>query len=145
MKIAGSWLWALPATALAASLAWIAPASSQSAPEPPGAGNTSMAQFVARQTERIMAADTDGDGRISRAEMAATADKAGRDPSRRFDAMDTNHDGYLDKGEIRAALEQRFHRLDSNGDGILTPEERMAARRDHRPPDPASTPAAAQP
>lgn len=92
----------------------------------PPAGLT-LDEFVSRQSSRIMAADTDGDGKVSRAEMAAAA-KHGRDPSRRFDAMDTNHDGYLDASEIRAALTRRFHRLDRNGDGVLTPDERMAGR-----------------
>ena len=113
------------------------------------AGGVTMDQFVARQSERIMAADTDGDGKVSRAEMAALANMGARkgehDPERRFDAMDTNHDGYLDKNEIRAALEKRFHRMDLNGDGLLTPDERMAARARHKQPDPADMAPAAQP
>lgn len=102
-----------------------------------------MDQFVARQTARIMAADSDGDGRISGAEMAAMPAKGERDPARRFDAMDSNHDGYIDKDEIRVALEKRFHRMDRNGDGILTPDERMAGRREQ--PAPAAMSAPAQP
>jgi hypothetical protein len=42
--------------------------------------------------------------------------------------MDTNHDGYLDKDEIRAALTARFQRMDRNGDGVLTPDERVGQR-----------------
>ncbi|MBV9527340.1 signal transduction protein [Sphingomonas sp.] len=99
----------------------------------PPAGSTTASrgmtldEFVAKQSARIMAADTDGDGKVSRAEWAAVA-RGGQDPSRLFDRMDANHDGYLDAAEIRAALTQRFRRLDANGDGIVTPEERMAAR-----------------
>jgi hypothetical protein len=113
--------------------AWAQPAS------PVGTGGLSLDPYLARQTSRIMAADTDGDGKISRAELAATA-RNGRDPSRRFDAMDANHDGMLDASEIRAALTRRFHRLDRNGDGLLTPDERMAGRqraRQAQPTDPA--------
>jgi hypothetical protein len=116
-------------------------ACAQPAP-PPATGGMSLDQFLSRQTSRIMAADTDGDGKVSRAEMAAAA-KNGRDPSRRFDAMDTNHDGMLDANEIRAALTRRFHRLDRNGDGMLTPDERMAGRtraRQAEPADPAASP-----
>lgn len=116
-------------------------ACAQPAP-PPAGGGMSLDQFLSRQTSRIMAADTDGDGKVSRAEMTAAA-KNGRDPSRRFDAMDTNHDGMLDASEIRAALTRRFHRLDRNGDGMVTPDERMAGRnRAHqpRPGDPAESP-----
>jgi hypothetical protein len=85
-------------------------------------------QFLARQTLRIMAADTDGGGRGSKAEIEAMPDKSDRDPSRRFERMDANHDGYLDREEIRAALARRFQRMDRNGDGIVTPEERIAGR-----------------
>jgi hypothetical protein len=38
--------------------------------------------------------------------------------------MDTNGDGYLDKAEITAALTARFNRMDANGDGVLSPDER---------------------
>jgi hypothetical protein len=99
----------------------------------------SLDQFLSRQTSRIMASDTDGDGKISRAEMAATA-KGGRDPSHRFDAMDANHDGMLDASEIRTALTRRFQRLDRNGDGMLTPDERMAGRARARQADSAPSP-----
>ncbi|KPF56587.1 hypothetical protein J2792_001075 [Novosphingobium capsulatum] len=92
-------------------------------PPPAGQGVTRDA-FVARQMGRIMAADTDGDGRVSKAEL--TAMMAGRgDPDRQFTRMDSNGDGYLDKAEITAALTERFNRMDRNGDGVLTPDERM--------------------
>ena len=100
---------------------------------PPARGGLSLDEFLSRQTDRIMAADTDGDGKVSRAEMAAMA-KNGHDPSRRFDAMDANHDGLLDRSEIRVALTRRFHRLDRNGDGLITPDDRMAGRMRARRP-----------
>jgi len=65
--------------------------------------------------------------------MAAMA-KNGHDPSRRFDAMDANHDGLLDRSEIRVALTGRFHKLDRNGDGLITPDDRMAGRMRARRP-----------
>lgn len=88
-------------------------------------------QFLDRQTGRIMAADTDGDGRVSRAELSAVPTKSGRDPARLFGRMDANHDGYLDKAEIQAALTRRFRRMDRDGNGIVTPEERMTGRMRH--------------
>ncbi len=146
MNIVKASLLAAPMLA-AAAFALVQPAVSQDAP-PEHGGSVTLQQFVARQTARIMAADTDGDGRISRAEMAAAASmvagKEGRDPERRFDAMDTDHDGYLDKDEIRTALEKRFHRMDSNGDGVLTPDERMAGRA-HREAGSAAMSAASRP
>jgi Ca2+-binding EF-hand superfamily protein len=134
MRFVRSWL-ALASLPLAFS------ACAQPAPSTAG-GGISLDQFLSRQTNRIMAADTDGDGKVSRAEMAAMA-KNGRDPSRRFDAMDINHDGLLDAGEIRDALTRRFRRLDRNGDGMLTPDERMAGRmrsRQAAPIDPTASP-----
>ncbi len=149
MNLVKSSLFAVPALALIATLAWVQAAASQETAAPHGASGITMDQFVARQTARIMAADTDGDGRISRAEMAVLsgmgASKGEHDPLRRFDAMDTNHDGYLDKDEIRSALEKRFHRMDLNGDGILAPDERMAARTQHKQPEPPAMSAASQP
>jgi Ca2+-binding EF-hand superfamily protein len=149
MNSAKSWFSAVPAVALAATLASVQPALAQDAGAAAGAQGITMDQFVARQSARIMAADTDGDGRVSRAEFAALASmragKAGRDPERLFDAMDSNHDGYLDKDEIRSVLEKRFRRMDLNGDGILTPEERMAGRPRRNQPEPASMAPASQP
>ncbi|WP_246332110.1 EF-hand domain-containing protein [Sphingomonas chungangi] len=104
----------------------------------------SLDQFLSRQTSRIMAADTDGDGKVSRAEMAAAA-RNGHDPSRRFDAMDANHDGMLDASEIRAALTRRFHRLDRNGDGVLTPDERETGRMREKEANSASPVVSPQP
>jgi hypothetical protein len=132
MRFARSWL--VLATLPLAFSAYAQPA------QPTTADGMSLDQFLTRQASRIMAADTDGDGKVSRAEMAATA-KNGHDPSRRFDAMDANHDGTLDASEIRAALTRRFHRLDHNGDGVVTPDERMAGRtraRQAEPADPAT-------
>lgn len=112
-----------------------APAPAQPAASPPAAPQAqgiTLDQFLARQSGRIMAADTDGDGRVSKAEMMAMPTRGGHDPSRMFDRMDANHDGYLDRAEIRAALTRRFQRMDKNGDGVLTPDERMAAREGQR-------------
>jgi Ca2+-binding EF-hand superfamily protein len=107
--------------------------------------------------ERLLkAADTNGDGVLSRDEALAFA-------AQRFDALDANHDGQLTADEIRASFRQkraerwkkidtdgdgriskaeaqanaprlaaRFDQLDANGDGYLTPEELRAGFRHHR-------------
>ena len=77
--------------------------------------------------------DTDGDGRISRAEAAAQSKFAAR-----FDQSDRNRDGYLVRSELRAAAEQRrgefkarhgerfeakFTEADRNRDGKLSRAE----------------------
>jgi hypothetical protein len=112
------------------------PAGALSAAPPAEGGSMTLAQFEARNAERMMAADTDGDGRISLAEW--TAQMSGRrggggggggyDPAAMFARMDANHDGFLDKAEIDAASAERFRRMDANGDGVVTADERMASR-----------------
>ncbi|TDK25961.1 hypothetical protein E2F46_04970 [Luteimonas aestuarii] len=81
--------------------------------------------------------DTDGDGRLSRAEVEAA--RTGRDGKNRllenFESIDTNRDGHLTRAELRAwherqrpqreaqmreRFEQRFAEADLNGDGRLS-------------------------
>ena len=110
--------------------------------------------------ERLKAADTNGDGMISRAE-AATLPKIAQN----FDAIDANKDGQVTTDEMRAFHQQRhaahsaerfkkldtdgdgriskgeaagsprltahFGELDVNGDGFVTPEEMKAAKQRH--------------
>jgi Ca2+-binding EF-hand superfamily protein len=107
--------------------------------------------------ERLRAADTNGDGMISREEAAALPKLA-----QHFDEIDANHDGQITREELRAHFQQaraahwkkidtdgdgriskaeaqanaprlaeRFDQLDANGDGYLTPEELRAAHRHH--------------
>ena len=106
--------------------------------------------------ERLKAADTNGDGLISRAEAAALPRL-----SERFDAIDANRDGQVSFDELRAArrhgphggmmkrldadgdgkvskaealaaAEKRFDRVDADKDGFITADEARAARKGHR-------------
>ena len=104
------------------------PDSAAAASATPDGQSVSLDRFLNRQSERFMAADTDGDGRIGKAELAAVPRRGGRDPARRFDRMDVDHDGFVDRSEVRAALTRRFRRMDRNGDGLLSGEERVARR-----------------
>lgn len=74
-----------------------------------------------------MKLDTDGDGRISRAEAAA----GGAKMAERFDAMDFNKDGYLDREDRVLRARQRsaewFISADTNRDGQLSRAEYDAA------------------
>lgn len=54
--------------------------------------------------------DTDHDGRLSRSEAANSRLAA------KFDQIDANRDGYVDRAEARAAF-QRMHREHGNGVG----------------------------
>ena len=100
-----------------------------------------LAEYQARFRDRIMAADTDHDGRVSLAEWTAyRAQRGGEgggrhggggglgDPTRQFQMMDANRDGYVTPAEIDAASTARFARMDANHDGVLTPDERRPMR-----------------
>ena len=79
-------------------------------------------------------ADTDGDGRVSRAE--ATAAGAARS-GEWFDKLDQNKDGYVTQDELKQAretrrqmsgdmkekMEQRFKEADANSDGQVSLDE----------------------
>ena len=82
--------------------------------------------FVTRHEKKLLAADANGDGRVSKAEFLATAQAGKGDPTRRFAKLDANGDGMLDRGEIDALLARRFKRLDTDGDGLISPAERAA-------------------
>ena len=87
---------------------------------------TDFAAFSQKARERLMAADTNRDGKLSKDEFASAAKARGarRDGSRMFDRMDINHDGALDADEVNSLLARRFARADANHDGVLTTEER---------------------
>jgi len=67
----------------------------------------------------MMKLDTDKDGRISKAEAAAEPTFA-----ERFAKMDFNKDGYADRADFKARMEQRrgecFDKADLNKDGKLS-------------------------
>lgn len=136
-------------SAVLAAILLASPVAAQPAPAssaPPNGEKTGMTleHFLRQHTKRIMAADTNGDGKVSRAELAAMPTKPGSDPSQRFDKMEANHDGYLDENEIRAAFTRRFQRMDTNGDGVVTPDERKARQMRHEKKKAAAAPAPSQ-
>jgi hypothetical protein len=79
-------------------------------------------------------ADTDGDGRVSRAEAEAASSKKSTEW---FDKLDANKDGYVTQDEIsqaratrhadmKARFEERFQEADANKDGQLSLDEVQA-------------------
>jgi Ca2+-binding EF-hand superfamily protein len=81
-----------------------------------------------------MRADTDGDGRVSRAEATAAATER---TGNWFDKLDQDKDGYVTQDEMRQARETRranmhakmdehFKEADANNDGQLSLDEVQA-------------------
>lgn len=95
----------------------------------PASGEITLQMFVQRHERKLIADDTDGDGKVSRAEFLAAVKAGNGDPAKRFARIDSNGDGVLDKAEINAMPTRRFSRLDTNGDGALSPDERAAAHQ----------------
>jgi len=100
-----------------------------------GDGALTLAEMAAAAAARFDAADTDGDGGLSVAEIAARAD------ARRMDGLaamiadnDANGDGILQADEMqrggRDRMARMFDRLDADDDGAVSAAE-FAAARDH--------------
>ncbi|SMY08756.1 EF-hand domain-containing protein [Flavimaricola marinus] len=96
--------------------------------------------LVALQAERFAAADTDGDGALSEAELIARAtadatermlERATERASRMIDRLDANDDGLLQADEMNAGpeqgMERMFARFDTDEDGAISEEEFAAA------------------
>lgn len=97
-----------------------------------------------RAERRFARVDADGDGLLSSDEIAAAREDRGnrKGPKGRkgkaLDAaeLDTDSDGFVTlqefttRGSTRA--QERFARIDSNGDGLLSPEEFDEARTKYR-------------
>jgi Ca2+-binding EF-hand superfamily protein len=100
----------------------------------PGAGNGPGARGAALQ-ERLQAADTNADGRISREEAQAAMPRLYEN----FDAIDANHDGFVTVEEMQAARQahrgaghgrgEGWKQWDANGDGRLSRDEVANAPR----------------
>jgi Ca2+-binding EF-hand superfamily protein len=130
--IAGAALGALPGLALAAPAA-PAPA----APEAPK--STTRAQFLANYQAEFNAMDTNHDGVLDAAEVAAAQQKQAQELRARqqqqltaeFDHFDTNHDGQLSKAEFLAAAppinppaaSEVIGNYDANKDGKISLHE----------------------
>lgn len=89
-----------------------------------GAPGLTLRQFQQRREQRILAADTDHDGKVSLAEFTAAMANGKADPARRFARLDRNGDGRVDRQEIAAMAARRFGRIDADGDGRVTKAER---------------------
>lgn len=112
-----------PAVACAEQGQQPAPIGSPVATAPAAGKSITLQHYQQRHGKKMMAADTDGDGRISKTEFLATGKSGKGNPEKRFAKMDLNSDGFLDKSEVDAFLAKRFKRQDANGDGVLDAQE----------------------
>ena len=102
------WRSLLTVGAAAWTVLWCAGAMAQQA------GGEFSAEEIA-----FMAADTDGDGVVSEAELA-------RDAAHGFATLDKDGDGKLSPDELGSHDPALFGRVDADGDGMLTFTEVMA-------------------
>lgn len=58
--------------------------------------------------------------------------KAGKHLMKQMQKMDTNEDSQVDLAEYLAHAEARFRRLDADGDGYITKDERRSAHQQMR-------------
>ena len=73
--------------------------------------------------------DKDKDGKLSNAEFRAIAagDKPPANPAPVLGRFDSNNDGKIGIVEYRAATQANFDRIDSDRDGIVSPQEMKTA------------------
>lgn len=104
-------------------------------------GKVTFAEFKASAGTRLMdRLDTDGDGKISKAEYQVLIDRmsqfggteAGARVSGRWTQDDTDRDGFLTQAEIDAAAKHRFDEADANHDGWLSKDELLTMRPNRR-------------
>ncbi len=89
-----------------------------------GDGKVSLAEIAAEQKRLFGAADVDGDGKLSVAEFRRRGHLfQGLRATTLFDLMDANGDRELTVEEISKPSERWFRRYDANGDGMLEEQE----------------------
>jgi Ca2+-binding EF-hand superfamily protein len=94
-----------------------------------GDGRISLDEYVAAATACFKSIDTQNKGAVDAADIAASPVTLQRD-EKIADAIvkrvDKSGKGYISQDDIVAAAQARFARMDTNGDGKLTPDELTA-------------------
>ena len=89
-------------------------------------GPMTLDQMLARAERGFDSADTDSDGVVTTAELEAAA--ATLPNVRNWSRADRDGDGRLTKDEFRSVVAWRFQRMDADGDGSVSLEERQVRR-----------------
>lgn len=98
-----------------------------------GDGFVSFEEFKAPPRERGLRADLDGNGEVTREEVAQQIAERNNEMSERanehFAKMDLNGDDVVTREEAKQAA---FYRMDEDQDGVLSPAELKRPNRKHR-------------
>ena len=88
------------------------------------------AMLLQRQKQEFDKLDTNKDGRLTLAEYQAGTTISAKENAAdvRMAQLDANKDGTITAAEFRALTLSQFDKLDKNKDGVLSPQERPAAR-----------------
>jgi Ca2+-binding EF-hand superfamily protein len=100
------------------------PVGAQSAPQE----NSRVSTLLDELVELL---DTDRNGTVDAAEIAAAKARP-EAPEPRADAGERRGRGTVTRDEFMARAETRFARMDANGDGRISPDERREARKERR-------------
>ena len=119
------------AFALLATPAFAQPAASSPAPAAaapsPDTQPTTRAQMQAMIADRFAKMDANHDGFVTEAELSGGRNVGGN-AAAMIARLDSDKDGKVSLAELSARTLAMFDRADANHDGIVTPEERQAAR-----------------
>ena len=89
-------------------------------------GVVTQDEFVAAATARFQQLDTQGTGKVTAAEITASPkaqERASHAVEHIVRHLDTNGDGVVSQDEYLAAAKKRFSRMDKNGDGFIDADE----------------------
>lgn len=99
-----------------------------------GDGRISRDEYVAAATARFKSIDTQNKGAIDANDIAAAPSTLERDQkiaAAIVKHVDKDGKGYISQDDVVAAAKARFARMDTKGDGKLTPDELTAPSHDH--------------